>query len=137
MPTGTCGGLVVTELPAPMAAFKFSWEQPQVGCNGARRRGCVGCRSYTRTADVTAGATCHPCLHCEHHPPCNLHHVVSCMTMESFPLQPMPQGKPALQLTARCGKCKACLRPTLRKPCLSPVTLSEEEAVAAAAENAK
>lgn len=31
VPTGTCGGLVVTELPAPMAAFKFSWEQPQVG----------------------------------------------------------------------------------------------------------
>lgn len=47
------------------------------------------------------------------------------------------QGKPAVQLTARCGKCKACLRPTLRKPCLSPVTRSEEEALAAAAENAK
>lgn len=31
VPTGTCGGLVVTELPAPMAAHKFSWEQPQVG----------------------------------------------------------------------------------------------------------
>ena len=48
-----------------------------------------------------------------------------------------PQGKPPVQLSARCGKCKACLRPTLRKPCLSPVSRTEEEAAAAAAEQAK
>ena len=40
LPTGTCGGLVVTELPAPMAAIKFNWEQLPVG--GGRGRGGLG-----------------------------------------------------------------------------------------------
>lgn len=31
VPTGTCGRLIVPELPAPMAAPKFDWPKPQVG----------------------------------------------------------------------------------------------------------
>jgi hypothetical protein len=71
VPTGTCGRLIVPELPAPLVMPRFSWGQ----------------------------AT----------------------------------GKLPARKASRCGGCKACLRPTLRKPCEAPAPRSDDAAPAGSA----
>ena len=117
VPTGTCGGLVVTELPAPMAALKFSWEQPQVdGAGGWRRASGDGV--------VVAAALCAALG------------LLQCSPGASLRSEQQAERSPVPGLS---------LAPVTDTPfltaagqaCLSPVTRSEEAAAAAVAENAK
>jgi hypothetical protein len=117
VPTGTCGRLVVTELPAPLTVVKFGWAAPpvnvlQCSCMVGMQRDKVG----TRDA-----------------------YALAVMAALLLLWSPVLQGRLPARLTLRCGKCKTCLRPTLRQPCLAPVPRStdEGEPLAVQAESAK
>ena len=57
VPTGTCGRLVVSELPAPLSIPKFNWAQLQVRCGaGSLHPSLASANSNVRAALTCASA---------------------------------------------------------------------------------